>query len=295
MEIEKTVKSDRQMKALTGLSRYEYKQLLIVFEQVYLEMVKTKDRKRKYGGGRKGSLQNIAGKLFFILFYLKVYPTFDLAGFIFGVDRSRPCQWKKVFLPILEKALGRECVLPKRKITSVEEFLRCFPEVKDLFEDGTERPTRRPKNPKNQKRQYSGKKKRHTRKNTVWCDENQRIILISPSKNGILHDKRQHDKNRGYEGIPPAVHKWVDSGFQGLQKQSENVHIPKKSSKNNPLTAEEKDENTLISSFRIVVENAIGGIKRYGCVSHIYRNFNGIDDSFILVSAALWNFHLKYR
>ena len=295
MKIQNAFKNDRVMKALTGLTRFEFHQLLPSFERVFLEHANSKKRQRQYGAGRKGELKTIEEKLFFMLFYLKVYPTFDLAGFIFGVDRSRPCTWKGVFLPLLEKALGQECVLPKRRINSMEEFLQSFPEVSDFFEDGTERSTRRPKNPKNQKRQYSGKKKRHTRKNTIWCDENQRIMLVSPSKNGRVHDKKQHDKNMGFSDIPPDVHKWEDSGYQGAQKQAANVHLPKKGTKKKPLTDDEKAENRLISHFRIVVENAIGGIKRYGCVSDIYRNFNGIDDKFMLVCSALWNFHLKYR
>lgn len=295
MKIENAFKNDRAMKALTGLTRSEFNQLLIQFKRIFLEHVNAKKRQRKYGGGQKGALKSIEGKLFFMLFYLKVYPTFDLAGFIFGVDRSRPCEWKGVFLPLLEKTLGRECVLPKRKIHNMEEFLQAFPEVSDFFEDGTERPTRRPKNPKNQKRQYSGKKKRHTRKNTIWCKESQEIMLVSPSKNGRVHDKKQHDKNMAYRGIPPDVHVWVDSGYQGVHKQGENVHIPKKGTKKKPLTDDEKKENRVISHFRIVVENAIAGIKRYGCVSNIYRNFNGIDDTFMVVCSALWNFHLKYQ
>lgn len=292
MKIENAYKNERGMKSLTGLTCTEFKQLLLQFERVYLEQVNAKKRQRKYGGGSKGVLKNMEQKLFFILFYLKVYPTFDLAGFIFGVDRSRPCRWKNEFLSLLEKALGRECVLPKRQIKSIEEFNQAFPDVKDIFEDGTERPTKRPKN---QKRQYSGKKKRHTRKNTIWCNEKQEIILVSPSKNGKIHDKKQHDKNMDYNEVPSTVHKWVDSGYQGVQKQWDNVHLPKKGTKRKPLTDDERAENKLISHFRIVVENAIGGIKRYGCVSDIYRNFNGIDDKFMLVCSSLWNFHLKYR
>ena len=46
---------------------------------------------------------------------------------------------------ILEKALGREMVLPERKISTVEELLEVFPNVGDLLINGTERPIRRPK------------------------------------------------------------------------------------------------------------------------------------------------------
>jgi hypothetical protein len=51
---------------------------------------------------------------------MKCYPTFDLAGFIFGVDRSSCCRWVEWFLPVLTKTLGKELVLPKRKISSPE-------------------------------------------------------------------------------------------------------------------------------------------------------------------------------
>ena len=74
------------------------------------------------------------------------------------------------FLPVLEAVLGRACVLPRRKIASVEEFLHYFLEVKDLLIDGTERPTQRPSG-KNRSRRYSGKKRTHTRKALVGVTE----------------------------------------------------------------------------------------------------------------------------
>jgi hypothetical protein len=55
-------------------------------------------------------------------------------------------------------------VLPIRKLSSIEEFIDRFPEVKEVIVDGTERPVQRPKDLQRQKEHYSGKKKRHTRK-----------------------------------------------------------------------------------------------------------------------------------
>ena len=49
-------------------------------------------------------------------------------------------------LPILEQALGKSCVLPKRKITSLSEFYSSFGDLKDIFIDGAERAVQRPKN-----------------------------------------------------------------------------------------------------------------------------------------------------
>jgi hypothetical protein len=84
------------------------------------EKAKKEERKRRLGGGRKHTLSGVVEKLFFILFYLKCYPTFDLAGFIFDVDRSQACRWVHSLLALLEKALGKEMVLPCRKISNVE-------------------------------------------------------------------------------------------------------------------------------------------------------------------------------
>ena len=163
LKIEKALKNARILKAVCGASPLEFKELSVRFEEVLYIKQKSKPRKRKVGGGRKGALKTATDKLFFILFYLKVYPTYDLISLLFDVDRSRPCEWISQFMPILEEVLKRECVLPKRKIKDVKEFLESFPEVKDIFYDGTERPVQRPKKPKQQKKRYSGKKKRHTR------------------------------------------------------------------------------------------------------------------------------------
>ena len=58
--------------------------------------------------------------------YVKVYPTCDLAGALFGVVTSRPHEWVNEYLLILEEALGRHCVLPSRKISSAKEFTRLY-------------------------------------------------------------------------------------------------------------------------------------------------------------------------
>jgi hypothetical protein len=50
------------------------------------------------------------------LFYLKVYPTMELAGFLFGVAKSRPCTWDQVFEPILEACLARATTSPTENL-----------------------------------------------------------------------------------------------------------------------------------------------------------------------------------
>ena len=126
-------------------------------------------------------------------------------------------------------------------------------------------------------------------------NEKKKILLLSPAKSGRRHDKRLADKISLIEHIPPRVGIWVDSGFQGIQHLHPNVCIPKKGTRKNPLTDEEKKENTLISSVRMRVEHSIAGIKRYHSVSDVLRNRIGrSDDLFMEIATGLWNYHLSY-
>mgnify|MGYP001590196213 CR=1 FL=1 len=294
MNIQKLSRDPRAMKALTGLSYQEFTDLLPAFEKNYLDEQRRKpNRQRKVGGGKKGKLPTTESKLFFILFYLKSYPTFDVLGFITDRDRGKCCRSVHLLLKALKKALGREIVLPERKIGTVEEFLEKFPEVKDVFFDGTERRIERPKNKKRQSKLYSGKKKANTRKNVIVSDEMKRILFLSPSKSGRRHDKRIVDKS--ILKIPDYVGKWADTGFQGLHKLYQNVVMPKKGTKKNPLMPEDKMNNKIISSFRAVVEHAIGGIKRFRVLMDALRNKIGLFDDMVMeVCSGLWNYHLRY-
>lgn len=295
MKLSTLARNPRVVKALTGLSYQEITDLLPVFEHA-LDALRRKNRNRvrRIGGGRKGALKTSEDKLFFILFYLKTYPTFDVLGFFFNKPRGRSCEHAHFLMAVLMKTLGRELVLPKRKINSVEEFLEAFPEVKDVFGDGTERRIERPKKPRSERKTYSGKKKAHTRKNLIVVDEKKRILFVGPTKSGRRHDKRLLDKMMFAERIPKHVSFFGDSAFQGIQHIHPNACIPKRGTKKRPLTESERANNHVISSFRMVVENAIGGIKRYRALIDRLRNKIGrFDDDAIEICAGLWNYHLR--
>lgn len=295
MHIASALRSDRMCKALTGLSVLEFKNLLPDFEWNYneYEAKRTPERKRKIGGGDHGVLESREEKLFYTLFYLKTYPTFDVAGFYVGFVRSKACEWFHKLHPILEQTMKRKLVLPERKISDPEEFLRLYPEVAEVFIDGVERLKQRPKKKKAANKTYSGKKKQHTRKSVVVADKKRRILVITKQKSGRRHDKRLADKEDVFRTLPKEVIAWVDTAFIGAYKEHENLHIPKKRTKGRPLTTSEKETNKIISSYRVIVEHAIGGIKRYRCMSEKLRNHRPfIDDQLLLLTAGLWNYHL---
>lgn len=296
MEVHHLFRNNRVANAMLGLNKGEFEALVPVFEGALLTCMSERKphRERRCGAGQKGAFKTVAEKLAFILMYLKIYPTFDVMGFLTGTERTRSCRNTHFLLGALEKALGRKFVLPERKIRSVEEFLEKFPEAKDIFFDGTERPVQRPKDFKKRKKLYSGKKKRTMRKTILMTDEKRRILLISPTKSGRRHDKRLAEKEGLFQIIPKHVAVWADSGFQGIQTQHHNTVMPKKATKKHPLSAEEKQNNRLISGIRVLVEHAIGGMKRFKAAADIYRNrIKNTDDRFNILSAGLWNLHLQ--
>lgn len=296
MNTTKVFKNHRLIQALTGISTKEFQSLIPVFEQSVLEdkKLQSKAKQRHFGGGAKGKLITAEDKLFFILVYIKTYPTFDFLGFVFSMHRSRAHRNAVKLTKSLEKTLGRKIVMPEKQITSMEEFLDKFPEAKDLFVDGVERPIQRPKNKKKQNKLYSGKKKRHMKKSVIVVTEKKKILIMTKTKSARRHDKRLADKVSLFEHMPESVALWVDTGFQGVLKQHTNTLIPKKGTKKKPLTHNEKEENRVISSFRVVVEHAIAGIKRFKAYADIWRNkIAGFDDQVMRIACGLWNLHLE--
>lgn len=297
MNITIALRSDRLCKALTGLTPPEFAELVSQFTWNAKEyrIKQTPNRQRKIGGGRKGTVPTATERLFVILMYLKAYPTYDLLGFLIGLDRSNACRLVQYLLPILEQTLKRKLVLPKRRISSVEEFIEAFPEVKDVLIDGTDRRVKRPVSAKRQKKLYSGKQKTTTRKNIIVTDDTGTVLILSPTKSGRRHDKRLLEK-AGLDQLPDDVTAWADTGFVGLQKQHPNIQLPKKRRKHHPLTEEDKANNKVIASIRMAVEHTIAGVKRLQSTKQVYRNhLPNLDDTFMLLATGLWNYHLSMK
>lgn len=286
----------RVTKAVLGITIEEFNELLPIFGQCLKErrIELRPDRVRKVGGGKKGDLPTDEDKLLYILLYVKLYPTYDALAVLTDHCRSKCGDSVKLLLPVLEKALGRKLVLPKRHGYRLEEIFRENPGIKDIFIDGTERRVQRPKNIKRRNRLYSGRRKATTRKVIIVADEHKRIHYMSKTKSGRRHDKRIADKENIFGKIPPGVTVWVDTGFQGVHKQHDNIMMPIKATKKNPLTLEQKANNRVVSGIRVISEHAISGFKRFKAAADTYRNrLPNFDDLLTEVSIGLWNFHLQ--
>jgi len=101
-------------------------------------------------------------------------------------------------------------------------------------------------------------------------DKKSQQIICTAFANGKRHDFRLFKESKTQ--IHPAIGVVTDTGYQGLQKIHAKTQMPKKRSKKNPLTKEDKKNNQQLSRERVVNENVIGSLKRFKILSDRYRN-----------------------
>jgi len=84
--------SSRTIKSITGLTLSEFESLASTFHKAWLAaekarpVLRTSERRvRALGAGRQAVLRSSRDKLLFILLWFKVYPTFDVMAFFFGM------------------------------------------------------------------------------------------------------------------------------------------------------------------------------------------------------------------
>lgn len=72
--------------------------------------------------------------------------------------------------------------------------------------------------------------------------------------------------------LHPDTKAQTDTGYQGIQQIHANTELPKKKSKKQPLSKQEKRNNRRISRERVVNEHVIGTLKRFKIIADKYRN-----------------------
>lgn len=306
-----TLRNERQFRAFTGVSQNVFDRLLPEFTRC-LEAARQQRyqthrarRQRQPGGGRKGALSTPELKLFFILFYLKNYPTFDVLGGLFDLSHAKAEENAIRLLPLLRQAEQRLHVLPHRHFKLIGNNKQPTGKTQKIIIDATERPCCRPHHARKQKHYYSGKKRYHTLKNTVIGDVNKGIAVVGPTAAGSRHDYAllKEELNPNQPGFS-SVEAYVDLGYQGIKDRYptfHKIHIPYKKprkSKANPnptLTPQEKKENRAISRVRVAVEHLIGDLKNFQILANKFRNhLHHMADRIILVVAGLCNLRNDY-
>ena len=158
----KNLATDRTIRAVIGMNREKFDALVPYFsaahQQIQEERYKNKEIKRLPTGGKQSVFSSDDERLFFVLFYLKTYPTFDVLGFHFGLSAGHAHDYAEFFMRILKRALIDMDMLPKETIENPEELSQLIDKYGDIIIDGVETPCVRPQDEERQKDRYSGKK-----------------------------------------------------------------------------------------------------------------------------------------
>ena len=289
LNVQKLRKRPQHFLRFAGLSVSQFDRLLGQMQTAYpnfnAKRLARPDRKRQVGGGSDFRLP-LADRTLLLLVFLRLYLTNDLLGYLFGLDASNISRNLRTLLPLLESHLPvpiqpRRHLAPKppsgerrRKIGSLDELLKQYPDLREVMIDATEQPINRPQNKVKRKNRYSGKKKRHTRKTQLTVLANGWIVHLSKSVGGRTHDLSLLHRSGVEAALPEVCAIAVDKGYMGIRKHYPQrvVAIPKKPSKHHPLTVGEKRRNRRLAKRRIVVEHAISRVKKYQVMGSKYRH-----------------------
>ena len=141
------IRDERQMKAFTGLSQAQFNHLLSVFsdisqaiqQQTYAKGIESGTRRRKPGGGCKGTLPTMADKRLFVLYYSTTSPTFDVRGTQLEMARSKANEHRHKLSPILYDTLVCLERMPYRELATPEDVNAAVHGMDHLRIDATER------------------------------------------------------------------------------------------------------------------------------------------------------------
>lgn len=252
-------KQPKVFRSLTGITVDQftnlYYQLIPIYNATETERFSMVNRQRRIGGGRKKEL-HLEDQLLMVLIYYRHYVSQSFLGLLFNLHNSNVSRR----IRYIEPQLARIFKIPTRKIETelTEEQITLY------FIDATEQQINRPR--KDQKRYYSGKKKKHTLKNQIVIDNNSKIRSVSKSVEGKKHDKKLFDESRVHTKEKSNI--IGDLGYYG----TEGITVPNKKPKKIELTKEEKDFNKQFSRERIKIEHVFGKMKVFQILTQRFRN-----------------------
>jgi hypothetical protein len=294
--------NEKSFRSLTGFSHEQFLALLPYFEQAHNEYLTHYDMEGRFRNGqrsftiyRNSPLPAVEDRLFFILVYLKNNPLQEYHAACFEMGQKHCNSFIHVLHHILDQCLRDAKVMPAETQKEFAKLLKDQSSKEDglpiLLHDGTEREIPRPVDWDEQQENYSGKKKKHTLKNAVIITACCMILFVSPSVCGKTHDKKMADTLYSF---PYPCQLYQDTGYQGYKPEGVIISQPIKKSKGGELSAEEKEYNKKISSFRVRVEHAIGSTKRMRIVKDECRLRAGnFVQRIFRTCAAMHNFRIK--
>lgn len=269
------------IRSLTGLDASDFASLFADFEAAHVLRRREAHphRQRAVGAGRPASC-SLQTQLLMTLLWLRVYPTFALLGFFFGLAESsawRTVQEVLLTLEGLSQFAFEKPAKERRALRTVAAVMDAFPDVA-LVIDAKEQRIRRPTSDKDnnvQKPYYSGKKKAHTLKSQIAVRPDGTIGALSQSvPGGANHDLTLLRESKLLDNLVEGEASMMDKGYDGIAKDypQKILYLPHKARRNHPLTDAQKAYNAHLSSYRIVVEHTNAQLNQYQALSQVWRN-----------------------
>ncbi len=268
MNILKLKQSPKAFSRIFGIEPNKFDQLVLKIEPLWRK-AETKrlrhPRKIKKGSGRP-YLLNLEESVAMLLLYARSYTTHVFLSAVFNVHESAICRYFAKIRPIIESVFD----IPTKKADLRED------EILKLIVDATEQRTEK----RNNGSGYSGKKKAETIKTQIVVDKKGKIVHVSDSIPGNIHDKKLFDDS----GVKLPDNTKGDLGYLGT-----NIIIPHKSSKLHSLTKTQTLFNIRHSGKRIIVEHVFALIKSYRMVADRFRGHLENYNQYFLIVCGLCN------
>src|SRR5215213_7542300 len=286
---------------LTGLTVAAFDELAAelvpAIEAAHRKKLDRPDRKRAVGGGDTFDLAT-ADQVLLTVIWLRQYPTNEVLGFLMGVSDSTASRARTRCLPVLERSGKDTMRMPdpgaarRKRLPALLKDTPGLAVIVDSFEQRTQRPKRR------QRAYYSGKKKAHTLKSQVAVGEGSgRIVDVSDSVPGRWADMKLLKKSRLMKRLPDGVGGIGDLGYVGIGE----LHpgglgaSPRRKPRGKERPPEDRRYNRAFSRRRIVVEHAIGRLRRFRAVTQVNRHRRAGHAARVRAIAGLVNRMIDHR
>ncbi len=290
-------------KAVTGLRVKEFDELVEDVLPKYAEAEEARlsrpDRKRAIGAGHPFTLK-ARDQIVLSVVWLRVYPVHEVLGYLFGVSDSAVSRIIQRVVPVLEQA-GRDSMrMPdpgRKRRKHLDDLLEETPELVVVI-DSFEQKVQRPPDNDEQKRYYSGKKKRHTLKSQVTVDEETGLIAdVSDSVPGPTADINLLEQSGLMTRLPEGVGGIGDLAYVGIDKLHPDGlgACPRRKPRGKLRPPEDVVYNTAFSKRRIIVENTIGRMRRYQSITQPDRNHRQGHTERVVAIAGLVNRQITHR
>lgn len=288
---------------MTGLRISEWEELmhdlLPRFAEAEESRLSGRERERDLGGGDKAALAG-RDQILMTVVWLRLYPTHDVLGFLFGVSQPTVGRYLQHVLPVLEQ-LGHDTMrMPdpgRKRRRKLPELLHDIPEI-HVVVDTFEQPIQRPKHTAERDAYYSGKKRSHTLKSQITVQgETGYIADVTNSVPGRRADITLLQQSGVLEHLPDGVGCLCDSAYQGIAKLHPLGRSPFKRLGGSapPLTEAQLAYNRAFASQRIVVENTLCRIRCFQCLTQRDRQHRELHTPRVWAVAGLVNFSLQAR